>query len=58
MMTAPPDGNLARWQEAFDNLMSRVAGRFARVEPRRRMGKLARDANAEVVARAYLGDVG
>ncbi|WP_439959869.1 hypothetical protein [Streptomyces griseorubiginosus] len=24
----------ARWQEAFDGLMSRIAGRFARVEPR------------------------
>jgi site-specific recombinase XerD len=39
-MTATPDGNLARWQETFDNLMGRVAGRFARVEPRRRMRKL------------------
>lgn len=26
----------ARWQEMFDGLMCRVAGRFARVEPRRR----------------------
>lgn len=25
-----------RWQEIFDGLMARVAGRFARVEPRRR----------------------
>ncbi|MBB5792358.1 SRSO17 transposase [Streptomyces caelestis] len=30
----------ARWQEAFDGLMSRIAGRFARVEPRRRAGRL------------------
>ena len=26
----------ARWREQFDELMGRVAGRFARVEPRRR----------------------
>jgi SRSO17 transposase len=26
----------ARWQEQFDDLMGRIAGRFARVEPRRR----------------------
>jgi SRSO17 transposase len=26
----------ARWQEQFDELMERIAGRFARVEPRRR----------------------
>ncbi|EFL27690.1 LOW QUALITY PROTEIN: putative transposase, partial [Streptomyces himastatinicus ATCC 53653] len=30
----------ARWQEAFDGLMSRIAGRFARVEPRRRVRRL------------------
>ncbi len=40
MVTAGPNGNPARWQEAFENLMGRVAGRFARVEPRRRMRKL------------------
>ena len=40
LVTAGPNGNLARWQEAFDNLMGRIAGRFARVEPRRRMRKL------------------
>ena len=39
-VTAGPNGNLACWQEAFDNLMGRVVGRFARVEPRRRMRKL------------------
>ena len=27
----------ARWQEAFEVLMGRIAGRFARVEPRRRV---------------------
>lgn len=27
----------ARWQEAFEGLMGRIAGRFARVEPRRRV---------------------
>ena len=26
----------ARWQAVFEGLMARVAGRFARVEPRRR----------------------
>ncbi len=30
----------ARWQEAFDVLMSRIAGRFVRVEPRRRVRDL------------------
>jgi hypothetical protein len=30
----------ARWQEAFKGLMSRIAGRFARVEPRRRARRL------------------
>lgn len=26
----------ARWQPVFEDLMARIAGRFARVEPRRR----------------------
>ncbi|MDH6623599.1 hypothetical protein M2271_001386 [Streptomyces sp. LBL] len=30
----------ARWQEAFEGLMARIAGRFTRVEPRRRVGRL------------------
>ncbi|WBO68913.1 IS701 family transposase [Streptomyces camelliae] len=30
----------ARWQEAFEGLMAQIAGRFARVEPRRRVGRL------------------
>jgi SRSO17 transposase len=30
----------ARWQEAFEVLMGRIAGRFARVEPRRRVRQL------------------
>lgn len=30
----------AHWQEAFEVLMSRIAGRFARVEPRRRVRDL------------------
>ena len=30
----------ARWQEAFEGLMRRIAGRFARVEPRRRVRQL------------------
>ena len=30
----------ARWQEAFEGLMGLIAGRFARVEPRRRVRQL------------------
>jgi hypothetical protein len=30
----------ARWREAFEGLMERLAGRFTRVEPRRRAGRL------------------
>ncbi len=30
----------AHWQEAFEGLMSRIAGRFSRVEPRRRVRRL------------------
>ncbi|GAA3377128.1 IS701 family transposase [Streptomyces sannanensis] len=30
----------ARWQDAFEGLMNRIAGRFVRVEPRRRVGRL------------------
>lgn len=30
----------ARWQEAFEDLMGRIAGRFVRVEPRRRVRAL------------------
>lgn len=32
----------ARWQEALEVLMGRIAGRFTRVEPRRRVMDLAR----------------
>jgi hypothetical protein len=32
----------ARWQEAFEAVMSRIASRFARVEPRRRVRDLVR----------------
>jgi SRSO17 transposase len=31
---------LVRWQEVFEVLMGRIAGRFARVEPRRRVRDL------------------
>ncbi|MFI6274592.1 hypothetical protein [Streptomyces sp. NPDC050988] len=30
----------ARWREAFEMAMSRIAGRFARIEPRLRAGRL------------------
>lgn len=35
-MTAGFSVDPARWREQFDDLMGRIAGRFARVEPRRR----------------------
>ncbi len=35
-MAAGLSVNPARWREQFDDLMGRIAGRFARVEPRRR----------------------
>jgi len=31
----------ARWQETFEDLMGRIAGRFTRVEPRCRVRQLA-----------------
>ncbi|MGW5942617.1 hypothetical protein ACWIG3_35860, partial [Streptomyces celluloflavus] len=37
-MTAGHSVDPARWQETIEGLMSRIAGRFARVEPRRRVG--------------------
>jgi SRSO17 transposase len=39
-VTAGHSVDPARWQEAFEGLMSRIAGRFARVEPRRRARQL------------------
>ncbi|RFC77279.1 hypothetical protein DXZ75_04555 [Streptomyces sp. AcE210] len=39
-MAAGHGGDPARWQEAFEGLMNRIVGRFARVEPRRRVGEL------------------
>jgi hypothetical protein len=30
----------ARWQEVFEGLMSRITGRFTRIEPRRRVRQL------------------
>ncbi|GGJ73932.1 hypothetical protein GCM10010121_100530 [Streptomyces brasiliensis] len=30
----------ARWQDAFEGLMDGIAGRFTRVEPRRRIRRL------------------
>jgi hypothetical protein len=32
--------DLVRWQETFEGLMGRIAGRFARIEPRRRVRSL------------------
>ena len=36
MVAASHSVDPARWRETFDSVMARVAGRFARVEPRRR----------------------
>jgi hypothetical protein len=38
----------ARWQELFDQVMSRVAGRFARVELRRRAKAFVRGLLADL----------
>ncbi|TCM42493.1 DDE superfamily endonuclease [Kribbella sp. VKM Ac-2568] len=35
-MAACPSVDPDRWQDGFDELVGRIAGRFARVEPRRR----------------------
>ena len=40
MVAAGHSVDPARWQEAFKVLMGRIAGRFARVEPRRRVRDL------------------
>jgi hypothetical protein len=34
--------DLERWRQEFDELMLRAGGRFARVEPRRRMAAFVR----------------
>lgn len=39
-VTADHTTDPTRWKEAFDGLMGRLAGRFARVEPRRRAARL------------------
>lgn len=39
-MAAGHSVDSARWQKAFEGLMARIAGRFARVEPRRRVRDL------------------
>jgi SRSO17 transposase len=41
-MAAGLSVDLDRWQREFDELMLRVGGRFARVEPRRRMALFVR----------------
>jgi SRSO17 transposase len=41
-MTAGLSVDLDRWRQEFDELMLRVGGRFARVEPRRRMAAFVR----------------
>ncbi|MEY9848677.1 SRSO17 transposase [Streptacidiphilus sp. BW17] len=39
-VVAPCSVDPVRWQDAFEGLMSRIAGRFTRVEPRRRVRRL------------------
>jgi SRSO17 transposase len=39
-MAAGHSVDATHWQEAFEGLMDRIAGRFARVEPRRRIRHL------------------
>ena len=41
-MAAGLSVDLDRWRREFDELMLRVGGRFARVEPRRRMAAFVR----------------
>jgi hypothetical protein len=41
-MAAGLSVDLRRWRREFDELMLRVGGRFARVEPRRRMAAFVR----------------
>ena len=41
-MAAGLSVDLGRWRQEFDELMLRVGGRFARVEPRRRMASFVR----------------
>jgi hypothetical protein len=38
----------ARWQAAFEELLGLIAGRFARIEPRRRAGAFVRGLLAEL----------
>ncbi|MFH8558672.1 IS701 family transposase, partial [Streptomyces celluloflavus] len=38
----------ARWDEHFEGLMERIAGRFARAEPRCRVGKFVRGLLADL----------
>ena len=42
------DADPARWQELLDELLRRVAGRFARVELRRRAGAFVRGVLADL----------
>jgi hypothetical protein len=41
-MAAGLSVDLGRWRREFDELILRVGGRFARVEPRRRMAAFVR----------------
>jgi hypothetical protein len=41
-MAAGLSGDLDRWRRESDELMLRIGGRFARVEPRRRMAAFVR----------------
>ena len=47
-MAAGQSVDPARWQAGFDELMGRIAGRFSRVEPRRRVRQFVAGLLAEL----------
>jgi hypothetical protein len=50
-MAAGLSVDLDRWRQEFDELMLQVDGRFARVEPRRRMAAFIRGLLASAIQR-------
>lgn len=62
-MAAVPSLDAARWRAHFDELTSRVAGRFPRVEPRRRLAGLVRGLLSDLASKncwtiaEHVGDV-
>lgn len=62
-MAAGHSLDAARWQTHFNELMGRIGGRFARVEPRRHVAALVRGLLSDLVSKncwtiaEYVGDV-